>query len=476
MKGLPVWVLANKRRPEFVFGIHPALWLSVILLLVLAAPVRSAQVAWGAAESNGVGLADGTDLPVGDLVRIGRFDISDTQISANATDVAYLNSHFIEFAHAAIGDGNVNGDGEKYPAHWLANSNVSSNSLGLANTGIYYWIFDAATIDAATQIGIFTAPADSDWKFPDDNQIPDTTTTDISDVPHDSSGVLVGGYGTGTSDLSGAPLYNLAPIASSSPTPSPTPDSHLANISTRLSVQTADNVLIAGFIVQGSGAKKVMIRGLGPSLPVTGALADPTLELHDNSGDVLAANDDWATSANEQEIAESGIAPTNSKESAILISVAPGSYTAILSGKNDTTGVGLVEVYDLDQNAAAAIVNISTRGFVQTDDNVMIGGVIVTGADNSRVIIRAIGPSLPVSNNLADPVLELHGSNGQLITSNDNWRDTQEKDIEDTGVAPTNDKESAIVITLAPGSYTAIVKGANNTTGVGLVEVYRLTP
>jgi hypothetical protein len=246
-----------------------------------------------------------------------------------------------------------------------------------------------------------------------------------------------------------------------------------------MKVQPGDNVLIAGFIVQGSGNKRLIIRGIGPSLTAFGvpdALQDPTLQLFAGSTS-LALNDNWMENPNAAEIITTGLAPANQKESALLVTLAPGSYTAVLRGKNNTAGVGLVEVYDLDINGPARLVNISTRGFVLTGDNVMIGGFITTGNVPSRLVIRAVGPSLSdfgVPNAIADPFLELHDGNGALIRSDNDWRDTQQVEIQNTGLAPGNNLESAILITLMPGNYTAIVKGADGGTGNGLVEVYKL--
>lgn len=249
----------------------------------------------------------------------------------------------------------------------------------------------------------------------------------------------------------------------------------LGNISTRAFVQTGDNVLIGGFIITGTHAKKVLLRAIGPSLPVPGKLANPKLELHGGGGAaIVVSNDNWQSAANHQEIMDTGIAPTNPLESAILMSLAPGSYTAIVRGVNNGTGVALIEAYDLDRTTDSVLGNISTRSLVQTGDNVMIGGFIVVGTDPQKVIVRAIGPSLPVTGKLANPTLELHDSNGVLLVANDNWKTTQQAEIEATGIPPTNDLESAIVRTLTPGNYTAIVRGKNNTTGVALVEVYGL--
>jgi uncharacterized delta-60 repeat protein len=261
------------------------------------------------------------------------------------------------------------------------------------------------------------------------------------------------------------------------PTPSPTP-AILANISTRLRVGTGDNVLIGGFIVTGLYPKRIIVRALGPSLPLAGTLADPFLELRNASGGLIATNDNWRFSAHEVEILQTGIPPSHDMEAAIVATLpADGSaYTAIVRGSDNGTGIGMVEAYDLDQTVDSKLSNISTRGLVQTGDDVMIGGLIVLGQNSLRVIVRAIGPSLPVPGALADPTLNLHDSNGALIASNNNWRDdpAQESEIIETGIPPTNNFESAIVRDFAPGQYTAIVRGVNNTTGVALVEVYGL--
>jgi len=247
----------------------------------------------------------------------------------------------------------------------------------------------------------------------------------------------------------------------------------LANISTRLSVETGDNVLIGGFIVSGTEPKKIIVRAIGPSLPVPGKLANPTLELYDAAG-LLLSNDDWKTTQ-QAEIQATNIPPPNDLESAIIATLPAdnSAYTAIVRGANNATGVGLIEVYDLDRTVGSKLANISTRGLVQTGDNVMIGGLIVAGADPQEVIVRAIGPSLPLSGKLSDPMLELYDGNGVLAQANDNWRSDQEEEILST-LPPTNDLESAIVRTLSPGLYTAIVRGVGNSTGIALVEVYGL--
>ena len=234
-------------------------------------------------------------------------------------------------------------------------------------------------------------------------------------------------------------------------------------------METGDNVLIGGFIVTGTQPKKVIVRAIGPSLSAlfAGALADPILELRDSSGALIRSNDNWRTDQ-EAEIIASTIPPSDDLESAIVATLpANGSaYTAIVRGANNGTGIGVVEVYDLNQAADSELANISTRGLVQTGDNVLIGGMIVLGQSPLRVIVRAIGPSLPVTGALADPTLELRDGNGGLIDSNDNWRSDHEAEIIATTIPPSNDLESAIVRNLAPGNYTAIIRGVNNTTGV----------
>jgi hypothetical protein len=271
----------------------------------------------------------------------------------------------------------------------------------------------------------------------------------------------------------------------------------LDNISTRSFVRTGENVMIGGFIVQGTGPKRVIIRAIGPELTqygIANALANPRLELHNRTGALIGSNDDWQTTilggvitTNQvSEIQNSGHAPTAASESAIIANLQPGNYTAILRGVNNTTGVALVEVYDLSPAASSTLGNISTRSFVQTGENVMIGGFIVAGSGPKRVIIRAIGPELTqygIANALANPRLELHNRTGEVIASNDNWQTTilggiittnQVTDIQNSSHAPTAASESAIIANLQPGNYTAILRGVNNTTGVALVEVYDL--
>jgi hypothetical protein len=252
----------------------------------------------------------------------------------------------------------------------------------------------------------------------------------------------------------------------------------LGNISTRLRVETGDNALIGGFIITGTQPKKIIVRAIGPSLSsfFSGTLIDPILELRDSSGALVASNDNWR-SDQEAEIIATGISPSNDLESAIVATLPANNsaYTAIVRGVNNGTGIGVVEAYDLDRTVDSKLANISTRGFVQTGDDVLIGGLIVVGQNPVTVMVRAIGPSLPVAGALEDPTLELRDSNGALIASSDNWPNSgQAAEISATGIAPSNDFESAILRTLTPGPYTAIVRGVNGTTGVALIEAYAL--
>ena len=253
-----------------------------------------------------------------------------------------------------------------------------------------------------------------------------------------------------------------------------TPAPGFANISTRDRIEVGDKVLIGGFIVTGTGAKRIVVRALGPSVPVPDALANPRVELFDSSGKSIAANDDWRTAPNILDIFATQLMPSNDRESAILTTVPPGNYTAVVSGVNGATGVGLVEVYDIEGGTDCRLANISTRGFVQTGDNVLIGGLTFNGQLAHKVIVRAIGPSLGGAGSLVNPMLELRNGNGSLLADNDDWRTTQEAEIMATTLPPSNDFESAIVTTLAPAAYTAIVRGAANGTGIAVVEAYVL--
>jgi hypothetical protein len=251
-------------------------------------------------------------------------------------------------------------------------------------------------------------------------------------------------------------------------------------------VETGNNVGIGGFIVTGTAPKHVLLRGIGPSLAQSGVpnlLADPVMELHGPAGFATIINDNWRNDPlQEAAILASGIPPTNDLESAIDATLVPGAYTAVVMGKNNTSGVGLVEVYDLNRSALSKLANISTRASVGTGDNIVIAGFILGGnSGDDRIVVRGIGPSLTsagLPNALANPNLELRDGNGALLLSNNDWQDNQAQAAEliAAGLAPTHQLESGIAATLPPGLYTALLAGENNGTGIGLVEVYDRGP
>jgi hypothetical protein len=253
-----------------------------------------------------------------------------------------------------------------------------------------------------------------------------------------------------------------------------------------LRVDVGDKVMIGGFIITGNTNKPVVLRGIGPSLtassgiPAVQVLADPVLELRGPNGALIMRNDNWKDDQRSQ-IEGTAFQPTDDRESVIVATLPPGNYTAILTGKSQTTGIALVEVYDNGQAANSQLANISTRGFVLTGNNVMIGGFMLGGNNNAtRVAVRGLGPSLSqffgASNVLADPTLELHNANGTIMVSNDNWKDDSASaaQLSANGLALSNDLESGIFTTLPPGAFTAILAGKNNGIGIGLVEIYNV--
>jgi hypothetical protein len=283
------------------------------------------------------------------------------------------------------------------------------------------------------------------------------------------------------------PATSTAPGASPTPTP---PARILANISTRVNVKAGQGAAIGGFIKRTANAKRVLVRGIGPSIsvggsPLGGTLQDPVLEIRDKSGALVASNDNWR-STQQAEISATGVAPIDDREPAIILNLtgtaATNNYTALLSGKNGGEGIGLVEIYDINADSFADLGNLSTRGFVGSGDDVLIGGVIVRDFSftnqTQTVLFRGIGPSLAgagVSTPLANPLLTLFDAQGNVITSNDDWGSSADAAaITTTGLAPSDPKESAILKTLAPGAYTAVLRGADGGTGVGLVESYNL--
>jgi len=273
--------------------------------------------------------------------------------------------------------------------------------------------------------------------------------------------------------------YQFAKTANETITNPPAALAKALNIATRLFVDVGERVSIAGFIVTGDVSKKVIIRGIGPSLAASGVptpLTDPALTLFDDTGSTILTNNDWRDSQ-EAEIIATGIPPQNDLESAIVATLPPGKYTAALAGRNDGIGNGLVEVYDLEPNNSSTLANLSTRGYVGTNDNVMIGSFIIGSGESPILVVRAIGPSLAdagIADPLPNPTIELHDGNGAVIGFNDNWGDTQVQAVRATQLVPTDDREATLVAPfLTPGNYTAIVRGEGETTGVALVEAYR---
>jgi hypothetical protein len=298
-------------------------------------------------------------------------------------------------------------------------------------------------------------------------------------VVHDSAGAPL------ATSPTPAPTPYPPPFVAPGSTPAPTPPRRrLANIATRVNVQGGQNDGIAGFIKRNPATKRVLVRALGPTTGVGGALQDPILKVYDASG-LIATNDNWRTTQ-QAEISASGLAPTDDKEAAVILNLTGAAntsgYTAVLSGVNGESGVGLVEVYDLDAESFADLGNVATRGLVGTGNNVLIGGFVVNDDSFTNqpqtILVRGIGPSLSaagVSNPLPDPLIDLHDAQGTTIASNNDWGASPDAGaLSTSGLAPPNPKESAILKTLAPGPYTVVLSGVNGGTGVGNVEAYNL--
>ena len=312
-----------------------------------------------------------------------------------------------------------------------------------------------------------------------------SASSDNANVTVTASGtkILVTGKSVGTSkitvtatDLDGATVSQTFNVTVT------TAPGRLVNLSTRMQVGTGDNALIAGFIMRGTAPKRLAVRGLGPSTGLFGAISNPTLELHDSTGATIATNDNWGDAANKQDVSDLGLAPSSPGEAVIVTTVPSSSsgvaYTAIVRNVNNAPGLGVVEVYDIDSGPGSTLLNISTRGQVGADPNALIAGFIWGGTDSKQILVRAIGPSLTgfgVPNALTNPTLDFFNAQGTKIDSNDDWITSPQKtQIQNSGLAPTNDKESAVIQTVTAGNYTAVVHGVNGGTGVGSVEVYQL--
>jgi Matrixin/Putative Ig domain len=300
-------------------------------------------------------------------------------------------------------------------------------------------------------------------------QLGDNATAGSVAVDNSGSYLFVAG------DASGGSAWVRVYSTNHSQSALTTPPHSLLNISTRLQSQGGDNALVGGFIINGSEPKKVAVRALGPSLPLPGKLANPVLQLYDSNQNQIAQNDNW--NAHRSDVLTAGLAPSDEHDSVIITTLQPGSYTAVVRGYGNSSGIALAEVYDLASGANSRLANVSTRGRVQSGDNVMIGGFIVGGDQPTNLVLRGMGPSLAnlgVPDALLDPVLEVYDSNGALLAQDDDWRQYQEQLLIQSGLAPTDDRESALFLVMDPGAYTAIVRGKNDSVGVGLVEVYNL--
>jgi hypothetical protein len=451
--------------------------------------VTWAQQAYLKASNTGFGDAFGRSVALsGDTAVVGAFfeDSDATGVDGDQGDnsadnsgaayvfarsgVTWTQQAYLKASNTDAGDGfgfSVGISGELVVVGAPVESSSATGINGDQNNGGAYasgaaYLFVRSGATWMQQTYLKASNTDSDDQFAFSAAVSGSVVA-VGALIEDSSATGINGDQTDNSTSGSGAVY----VFTGSPTT-------LGNISTRGRVETGDDVLIGGFIIAGAAPTQVLLRGIGPSLPLEGALADPILELHDGAGTLIARNDNWVNSPNKQAIIDTKIPPSDDRESAILRTLDPGPYTAILRGVNNTTGIGLIEAYDLDPAAGSELANISTRGLVRTGDNVMIGGFILVGPSPQEVLVRAIGPSLPVSGKLADPTLELFDGNGVLIASNDDWRDTQEAEIMATTIPPKRDAESAVLETLPPAAYTAIVRGKNETTGVALVEVYQL--
>ena len=406
-------------------------------------------------------------------------------------------SHTLLIVTFDEGTTSINGGGHVYTAAaatWLAHANVATtyNHFSVLRTieEVYGLPFlgSAATATTITELLPTTAtPTPAGTATPTPTSTPTPTPTPAptpTPTPAETPTPTPTPAPTPTPTPAATPTPTATPTPSpaATATPTPTPAAQAINLSTRMRVQTGDDVGIGGFIITGSAPKHVLLRAIGPSLTqfgVPNALTDPVLELHGSGAFVTTTNDNWRDDpGQEAAIKATGIPPTNDLESAIDATLAPGAYTAIVRGNGNTSGVGLIEVYDLSQAVPAKLANISTRAFVGTGDNIVIAGFMLGGnSGDDRVVVRGIGPSLTaagVTNALADPKLELRDGNGALLVANNDWQDdpAQAAELTAAGLAPTNNLESGMAMSLPPGPYTALLAGLNNDTGIGLVEVY----
>jgi hypothetical protein len=393
--------------------------------------------------------------------------IGTTLTTSSNSSVLLINGADARNIYFQLGTAATLGSGSSFIGNIMAGTAITAVG-GVTVTGRLLAVVEAVTLDTNGVINPgLTTPTPT----------PTATATPIATPTPTATATATGTPGPSSTPI-GSPTPTVAPSAT--PTASPIPTSQVIELSTRLRVQTGDNVGIGGFIITGNTPKHVIIRGIGPTLTrynIVDVLQDPMLELHGPGDFATMTNNDWRDTQ-EAEIQATGIPPTNDFEPAIVATLSPGAYTAVLKGINSTSGIALVEIYDLNQEVDSKLANISTRAFVGTGDDIVIAGFLISNNIGSdRVVVRGIGPSLALTglqNLLANPTLELHDTNGALLAANNDWQDNpvQAAEITASGLAPTNNLESAIAATLPPGLYTALLAGLNNGTGVGVVEVY----
>jgi hypothetical protein len=441
------------------------------------------------------GFTVSTDFPTANPLQGTNGGSQDAFITKiNPAGSAFVYSTYLGGAGGEIAFGiDVNADGEVYAAGSTGSTTTFpvTNALQCARNGgqdIFITKLNAAGSEFvySTYFGGSGSDDGQGIALDSSNNAYITGSTTSTDFPTLNPIQSNNGGGTPFGDAFVAKLSDaLAPNSCATPTPSPTPQGQLLNLSTRSSVLTGDKVQIGGIIITGIDDKRVIFRVIGNSMkvgttPVQGRMANPTLTLHDESGTEIAFNDDWgmAPEPERTEIENSGVRPEDPQEPAILRTLPVGLYTAVVRGKDDTTGIAVVEAYDLDQAADSRLANMSTRSFVETSDNLMIGGATVS-ASGVEAIIRGIGPSLkvngvPIPERLLDPTLRVVDSNGMTIAENDDWESNQAIEIAATGLQPEHPKEAAIRLMLPGGGTTILLRGANDTTGIGLVEIYQL--
>lgn len=404
-------------------------------------------------------------IVVGGLIHL-EGDVTVTPVSSNVATIAVSGTYsaaageIFSVAYKFAGDLNTTG-----PVTYTLAGTVSGVPI------------PALTGTISPGLNVYEGTAAMPFPFPSDmaGNFSGTLSLDFSSSGNQSAAAVPGSLDLSVQQID----FKLDPLPASV-----IPPSQSQNISTRANVGTGDNVLIGGIIISGNDTKQVVLRAIGPSLTgagVTDALLDPTLDLFDSAGTLIATNDNWMenSAADQMTLTDAMLAPNDDAESALVANLQPGAYTAIVRGVDDTTGVALVEAYDLDNGTTdSKFGNISTRGFVETGENVMIGGFILGGGGGgfAQVIVRGIGPSLAdsgVTDVLADPTLDLFDNDGNLVASNDNWMDDPNmQTVADRGLAPSDPNESAIYEVLPIGAYTAILSGVGDTTGIGLVESY----